>query len=312
MSDAQSCQTGSTTTAAQPAVDADVMKAFPGRPSIVAPNAALSALSYKRAADAALVDQIVAFIGERLVDLEKIGVKGLVVGLSGGVDSIVCLELCRRAVPVGLLKAVTVLAGDDAEVQRLRGLSECARKLGIENVFVDGRAAQAALTSAWPEIGPWSSINILTRLVHGLIFQVADSLRSGVCATTDRSEDLLGRYTELFYGQVAPLAHLYKTEVTELARFLGVAHAVESVRPGCESHWYDDTVLGAGYDMIDPLLHLMVEHKLPDGDIARRYGVDDLQWLSRLRRRLDNQSARILTYRLQRGGLPALSGEHGV
>src|SRR5262249_7383638 len=131
-------------------------------------------------------------------------------------------------------------------------------------------------------------------------FQTADSMQAAVCATTDRSEGLLGRYTEHFYGHFAPIAHLYKTEVIELARFLGVPGGVVNQRPGCESHWYDDEVLGAGYDVIDPLLHLMVEERLTDADIRVGYGVDDTRWLSKLRERLDRQPARVVTRALQR------------
>lgn len=277
-----------------------IQQAFPGKPQRFLPQANLYAVPYRRAVDASLVDEIVGFIANCQSDLEKIGIKGMVVGLSGGVDSVVCLELCRRAAPASSVKAVTVLAGDGAEIRRLNGLAECAGKLAVEHVIVDARAAEAAMAAAWPETGPWSSINILTRLVHSLIFQAADAMQAAVCSTTDRSEELLGRYTEHFYGHVAPLAHLYKTEVIDLAHFLGAATAVQSKRPGCESHWYDDEVLGAEYGVIDPLLHLMVEEHLTDEEIGLRCAIDDIQWLSRLRKRIDCQPARVTTRKLQR------------
>lgn len=281
-------------------VDLGVLSAFPGKLRRTPLASDLSKVSYRRAIDARVVDETVQMIAEGLCDLGKVDINGIVVGLSGGVDSVVCLELCRRAVTDGSVRAVTVLAGDDHEVLRLSNLRTCASMLAVEHIVVDGRAAQAALTAAWPEAGPWSSINTLTRMVHALIFQVADSARSAVCATTDRSEQLLGRYTEHYYGHVAPLAHLYKTEVIELARFLGVADLMEFSRPGCESHWYDDEVLGASYDVIDPLLHLMAEEHRTDVEISLDCGIDDLEWLSRLRLRIDNQPARVMTRTLYR------------
>jgi NH3-dependent NAD+ synthetase len=134
-----------------------------------------------------------------------------------------------------------------------------------------------------------------TRTIQSLIFQVADSRNALVAATTDRSEWLLGRYTEAFYGHCAPLAGLYKSEVIALARCLNVEDSVQDSRPGCENYWYDDEVLGAGYDVVDSLLHLLVDvGKSPD-QICAELQIEDLDWIEGFSERVQFQPLRTTT-----------------
>ncbi len=97
--------------------------------------------------------------------------------------------------------------------------------------------------------------------------------------------------TEAFYGQLEPLGELWKTEVADLARSLGVTEFLSNPRAGCEDYWYDDEVLGAGYDVIDPILHLMCEERRSPETILGRYG-GDLGWLTAIASRVRAQPLR--------------------
>jgi NH3-dependent NAD+ synthetase len=116
-------------------------------------------------------------------------------------------------------------------------------------------------------------------------------------STVDRSEELLGRQTECFYGQIAPIASLFKLEVEDLARALGVVDILSDPRPGCEAHWYDDEVFGVGYDVIDTVLHLLVDEQRTPEWIAETYGVADLGWIERVATRVATQPLRLDTRR---------------
>lgn len=268
--------------------------AFPGKPREPISPAAFAGVSLGATVDMPLLEQLLAFMRQRLVEASEIGLHGAVIGLSGGLDSIVCAALCKRAAAGDFPVHTVTVRMPNAAAGLVGALADCAATLGIEHIVVDGGPAHAALSAAYTQAGPWTAINIDTRVIQALLFQVADAKHTVVAATTDRSEALLGRFTEAFYGQVAPLAGFYKTEVATLARLLGVDAAVVDTRPGCEEHWYDDEVMGCGYDVLDPLLHLIATGVSPR-EIAERYGVSDLRWLEAVRARVRLHSRRTAT-----------------
>jgi NAD+ synthase len=272
-----------------------VLRAFPGAPRQAVPDAIFAGVPYRRPINQAVLDRLVANLRTQLQALRPIGLNGVVVGLSGGLDSVLCLELCRRALPdPTLVMATTVLVGGERERADLARMSSIADALGVRHVLLDGAPLEAALQAGVPGAGgPWTAINIETRVIQTLIFSLADAEQKAVCATTDRSEFLLARFTEHFYGHVAPLWHLYKTEAASLAEVAGVTAQILDARPGCPGHWYDDEVLGVGYGVVDPLLHLLKTQSQTPADIAARFGLTDLEWLEAFAARIKDQTARM-------------------
>ena len=270
-----------------------VSGAFPGAPRVDVPTEALSSVPYRHHLDEEAIQPVLDDLRGYFSQADILGYAGVTVGLSGGLDSAVCIDLCRRALGAERVAAVTVLMGPDEERQRLSSLGYCAKRLGVRHIGVDGESVRQALIAAWPGTGPWTPINLETRTIQALIFQVADSLGFGVCATTDRSELLLGRQTESFYGHVSPLLGFYKTDVRFLAGILGIEDAVQDHRPGCTAHWYDDEVLGADYEVIDPILHLLTVDQLSLRDISRQFGIADEEWLRKIEERVRFQPLRL-------------------
>lgn len=278
-----------------------VLQAFPGTPAAPVDPASFAGVNYRSGSPAAVLDTLTQELAGFFDDALSAGFDGLLVGLSGGIDSLMCAELCRRALPADRIVAATVVFDPPDRQISLAALEQQARALGIAHVSLPGEPTLQAMTAAWPESGPWSAINIETRCVQSLLFQLADARNFLVCATTDRSELLLGRFTEVFYGHVAPLHNLYKTEVEALAAHCGIMPLLADSRPGCPGHWYDDEVLGASYAVIDPLLHLLAEGKLSTAEIASRHGIADRGWLEGLRQRLHSQRIRVSTRALGGG-----------
>ena len=159
---------------------------------------------------------------------------------------------------------------------------------------VDASALLAAKRGLIQDLGPFSEINIITRCIQDAIFQVADSEMAAVVSTTDRSEALLGRHTEHFYGHLAPLIGLFKTDVLGLARACGLPRDVIEQEPGCTDAWLDREVLGAGYEIIDPILYLLVEEAWTADRIADEFGMDP-DWLRSIEHRVKHQPARTVT-----------------
>jgi NAD+ synthase len=277
-------------------VDPAILATFPGAPTSRRGLEALRAHPCQRPMDAGVVDGLVAFLRHELTRMQAVGLQGLTIGLTGGLDSVVAARLCQLACEgEHRLMAVTVDLGRHGEAERQPGIAKCARDLGLDHTVIDGAATRREFLAASPEQGLWSGINTDTRLILDFIARVADARSSAVVCTTDLSEQLLGRQTEGFYGQVAPLGSLYKTEVLALAQTLGVAELLADSRPGCEDYWYDDEVLGVRYDVIDPLLQLLAHEKRPTAWVAQHFGVEDAAWLERVAHRIEHQPARLLT-----------------
>ncbi len=288
-------------------LDAEVVHAFPGTPQTNIRPEDFASMPYRGIAYGKLVNELTSFLASYLRESSALGYSKLAVGLSGGIDSVVCAALCRRACPSRSdVIAVTVLVGDEMERARLSTLSRYAAALDLSHVFIDGQDIHRAMMAAWPSVGAWSHINIETRVVQSLIFQVADACGAAVIATTDRSEFLLGRYTEGFYGQVGPLLGLMKSEVYALADQLDLDCASQDLRPGCEGHWYDDEVLGAGYDIVDPLLRLLVDEGRKPEDICSAFGIVDRSWVDALALRVSVQPLRTTTRAFDRKHLRSL------
>jgi NAD+ synthase len=274
-------------------VPPEVLASFPGAPQGPWSPRALGAVRFRHGTAQASIEVLVRFLVTEWKALEEIGLHGAVIGLSGGLDSVVTIRLCQMAAGSARpVRAVTVNLGRPGDMERTASCVECARRLGVEHLVIDAADVRRAMLEACPPSGPWSGINTDTRLIQDLVFGVADRHRSTVVSTGDLSEGLLGRQTEAFYGQLEPLGSLYKSEVIDIASAIELTDTLADRRPGCEDYWYDDEVLGVGYDVIDPLLHLLQTENRSPSWIANEYGIVDIAWLERLAHRVANQRLR--------------------
>lgn len=279
-------------------VPAEVLAAFPGSPSPLIDARIFEGVRFRRPMDAGAVPGLVAFLRAGIRDMEPLGLRDLVVGLSGGLDSVVVARLCQlAAVGVCRVSAVTVDLGRAGEADRVPAITACASRLGLDHHVVSGQRARETIIDSSPRSGPWSDINTDTRLIQSFLFRAADASAASVVSTTDLSERLLGRHTEGFYGQMEPLGSLYKTEVKALAMTLGVLDQLADDRPGCEDYWYDDEVLGVDYDVVDPVLHLLAAGRKSPEWIAQEFGIVDVGWVTRVARRVQLQPHRLKTRR---------------
>lgn len=286
--------------ATPPEKDVSIYEGFPGRMTGGFDRDALLALSFYKTCDEKLVDRLAAYLSAGIEALRPIGLDKLVIGLSGGADSILSAAIALRALGPDRVIGVTIDMGREEEAERVERIIAGVECIGVPHRIIDGRPVREAFMEIGGSSSPWRDINIDTRVIQSLIFQTADDNGGAVIATSDYSERLLGRYTEHFYGHLAPLAGLYKTEVNELMELLDLKRALSDDRPGCEDYWFDDEVLGADYDVIDPLLHLFTERGMSVDDVAETYGFDDRDWLGRVAGRIRLQVNRVIEQPLRR------------
>ncbi len=202
-----------------------------------------------------LADEIAAWIGKIVADA---GAQGVVIGLSGGIDSAVVAGLAVRALPGRVLGAILPCesAPCDAELGRA-----VAARFGIESVEVELTAAYRALAAALPEGPAMARANIKPRLRMIALHYLAAARRCLVCGAGNRSELTIGYFTKFGDGGVdlLPIGGLLKCQVRELARQLGVPQAVID-RPPTAGLWpgqTDEGEMGLLYPELDAAIQAM-------------------------------------------------------
>lgn len=204
------------------------------------------------------------------------GAKGVVVGLSGGIDSAVAATLAVRGLgPVdveGLIMPHS--SGDPAAVLRAR---EVAAFLGISTEIVPIDAmTEAAVEATGAERDRVRRGNVMARSRMILLYDRARSTGRLVLGTGNRTELLTGYST--LHGDaacdLAPLIHCYKREIRALARELGLPESVIEAAPsaGLWPGQTDEEELGIRYELLDRLLVLVVDEELSDEEVREQTG----------------------------------------
>jgi NAD+ synthase len=186
----------------------------------------------------------------------KAGLRGYVVGLSGGIDSACTAALCKRAVGDSVLGALLPCHSSTEEAEMARLVAE---NFGIKTVTVDLGPSFDALVEALPPAQAEIAVaNIKPRLRMAALYALAQTHRYLVAGTGNRSELMVGYFTKYGDGgvDVEPLGNLYKWQVRELAKELRVPQPVID-RPPSAGLWAgqtDEDELGITYEELDGAL----------------------------------------------------------
>lgn len=209
-------------------------------------------------------DRIVEWIREQV---RKTGMNGVVVGLSGGLDSTVTAILCRKAMGEMMLAAVMPCHGAPEDEQ---DANLVASKFGIPTIRIDLGGAFDTLKDILPEAGGMAVANLKPRLRMIALYYLANDRGYLVVGTGNRSEYEVGYTTK--YGDsgadIFPLIGIYKTDLREIATELGVpARIVE--KPPSAGLWEgqtDEEEMGISYDDLDRILKDLKAGREPRAD----------------------------------------------
>jgi len=205
-----------------------------------------------------LVQKLVSWTREQVL---AAGCKGLVLGLSGGLDSSVLAVLCHRAFPqktLGVIMPCYSCHEDKAHAEELGG------KFGITTTEVALDSIFDALLQALPDykadtaVSQLARANLKVRLRMLTLYNIASQLRYMVAGSSNRSEIAVGYFTK--YGDagvdIMPLGNLVKGQVRELARFLGIPQTIIDKPPsaGLWEGQKDEDEMGLSYKALDRYL----------------------------------------------------------
>lgn len=220
--------------------------------------------------------------------IEEAKVEGVVVGLSGGVDSSVTFLLCVEAlgsdrVYAALMPTAFTPSQDVLDAKTL------ASKFNVKTFYIPIDDIVASYFHSLRDVKskPMAEGNLRARVRMSILYYLANSLDLLVAGTSDRSEYMIGYFTK--YGDGAsdfqPIIHLYKTQVRLLARHLGLPENI-AFKPSAPMLLPKHTArseLPADYRTIDQVLHGVFDLDL---------SIDQIEKEAQIPRRL---SAKILS-----------------
>ena len=186
------------------------------------------------------------------------GCTGIVVGVSGGVDSAVAAAFCCRAVGPDKVLGLS-LPTSVSNPQDVKDAQELCAGLGMEHrvVSIDPMLAAFKTLPGFTE-SPYLLGNLMARIRMTVLYYHANRDHRLVCGTSNKSECLLGYCTK--YGDNAadfqPIVHLYKTEVYEMAREMKIPEPILTKTPsaGLWAGQSDEGEIGLSYAEIDAAL----------------------------------------------------------
>jgi NAD+ synthase len=214
--------------------------------------------------------QIQHFISTRL---DEAGAKGVVIGLSGGVDSTVTAHLAVRALSSKQTLGLILPDHTTTPEEDIADAENTANQLGVKAQHIDINTIHNTFmknlkSSKIPEG------NLRARIRMCILYYYANLENRIVIGTGDRSEILIGYYTKYGDGgvDILPIGGLYKTQVRALAKYLNVPDKIVE-KPSSPSLWAGQTAegeLGLNYNIIDPVLHLLFDLNMSPEQISKQ------------------------------------------
>ncbi|OGG15666.1 hypothetical protein A3D77_01405 [Candidatus Gottesmanbacteria bacterium RIFCSPHIGHO2_02_FULL_39_11] len=220
-----------------------------------------------------IYEKIIKFISS---SFKKSGFSQAVIGLSGGIDSAVSLTLAAQALEKENIYPYILPFGD------LNSIGVEDAKLLINHLTIP--FDHLTIINIKPLVDPIISLdnsiddirkgNIMARMRMILLMDAAKKRNALVVGTENKTEHVLGYYTRFGdeASDVEPIQSLYKTQVRELATYLGIPKKIIAASPtaGLWEGQTDEGEFGFTYEEADQILYLKFEKHLSEEEIVKK------------------------------------------
>ncbi|MBN1358278.1 NAD+ synthase [Candidatus Bathyarchaeota archaeon] len=211
--------------------------------------------------------------------VENAGAEGIVLGLSGGIDSATTAGICSLAIGG---KHVTGLMLPEKETYNSKDIDDAkfvAEKFGLKTNVCDITQVLEGFYKTIPIFDQADklckgNIKARTRMIY--LYYYANKLNKIVGGSSDKSETMMGYFTKWgdAAADIAPLMDLYKTQVRKLAEHMGIPPEI-AAKPSTPALWPNqlaETELGIKYETLDLILYGL-ERFMTTEEIAQQLSV---------------------------------------
>jgi NAD+ synthase len=205
-------------------------------------------------------------------EVKKTGIKKVVIGLSGGIDSAVVAVLAHKVFKDDLL--CVKMPSHYSSQSSLDDADALCRDFGMRSITASIEPMLQAYETLHPDMDNLRKGNFSARMRMSTLFDVSAKENALVLGTSNKSELMLGYGT--LYGDLAsalnPIGDLYKSEVYELAEYLNITKSIIHKAPSADL-WdgqSDEDDLGYTYAKLDEALKLYVEERLTRDEIVAK------------------------------------------
>jgi NAD+ synthase len=190
---------------------------------------------------------------------------GVVIGVSGGVDSAVAAAFCCQAIGADKVLGLSLPSAVSSQ-EDCRDAGELCSQLGMELRTVNIEPMLAGFKSIPGYLeSPYLLGNLMARIRMTVLYYHANRDHRLVCGTSNRSEYMLGYCTKFGdnAADIQPILHLYKSDVYSIAEALRIPERIMKKAPsaGLWAGQSDEGELGLSYPQIDSSLRALEDQR---------------------------------------------------
>ena len=197
---------------------------------------------------------------------------GVIFGLSGGIDSATIAYLCKK---ISETKEVLALVMPDSAISPSSETGDALKiigEIGIDYKLIDINTIHKRYSN-YLEPDELALGNLRARIRSNIIYYYANLKNLLVLGTSDKSEYSIGYFTKFGDGcaDLLPISKLYKTQIREFAKMLGVPNNVIT-KKSSPNLWKDhiaEEELGITFEEIDSILYCL-EKRLSVDEIVKK------------------------------------------
>ena len=197
-------------------------------------------------------------------EITRTGFNRAVIGLSGGIDSALSCFLAAEALGPENVLAIRMpyKASSPESLEHAQLVIEAT---GVQPMTVEITEMVDPLIAKFPDMDHQRKGNIMARTRMIVLYDQSSAFKGLVVGTSNKTEILLG-YSTLFGDSacaINPIGDLYKAQVRQLSRALGVPAVIIDKAPSADlwAGQTDENELGFTYEDVDQLFYLLIDQR---------------------------------------------------